>query len=151
MGVSDLDLVAVTSEPLGGDALGRIVRIHEHLDAGSASGMDLGCQYADAAGLVDANAEVPTWTHGQLVDRAVSLVTRAELALHGLSISGPAPLDLLPPVTTDGVRAAAQAELAGYWSQAARRPQSFLRFPVMVDLGLTSMARGRHASPRANC
>lgn len=33
-GVSDLDLVAVTSEPLSGDALGQVVRIHEELDSG---------------------------------------------------------------------------------------------------------------------
>jgi hypothetical protein len=43
------------------------------------------------------------------------------------------------------VRGAARAELTEYWSYAARRPQMFLRLPVMVDLGLTAMARGRHA------
>jgi len=51
----------------------------------------------------------------------------------------------LPPVTPDEVREAARAELTGYWSYAARRPWMFWRLPVMVDLGLTAMARGRHA------
>ncbi len=144
-GVSDLDLVAMTSEPLTGDALMQVVRIHEELDSGLARGMDLGCQYADAERLNDVGVEHPTWTHGGLVDRTVSLVTRAELVLHGFPVLGPPPQELLPPVTPDGVRAAAQAELAGYWSYAARQPLMFVRVPVMVDLGLTAMARGRHA------
>ncbi|GAA4558001.1 hypothetical protein GCM10023193_11390 [Planotetraspora kaengkrachanensis] len=41
------------------------------------------------------------------------------------------------------VREAARAELAGYWTWAARRPWLWLD-PVIADLGLTSMARGRH-------
>jgi hypothetical protein len=144
-GVSDLDLVAVTSRPLRGEALTQVVRIHEELDADRAKGMDLGCQYADGERLLDISVEHPTWTHGQLVERSVSLVTRAELVLHGFSVHGQAPSQLLPPVTPDDVRDAAHAELAGYWSFAARRPQLFLRLPAMIDLGLTAMARGRHA------
>jgi hypothetical protein len=51
---------------------------------------------------------------------------------------------VLPEVTDDDVRAAARAELCGYWAYAARRPLWWLS-PVIADLGLTSMARGRHA------
>jgi hypothetical protein len=47
-------------------------------------------------------------------------------------------------VTDDDVRRAARAELCGYWAHAARRPLWWLN-PVIADLGLTSMARGRHA------
>jgi predicted nucleotidyltransferase len=144
-GVSDLDLVAVTSERLMGEALAQVAQIHEELDAGLAYGMDLGCQYADAGRLVDVAVEHPTWTHGEMLDRTVSLVTRAELVLHGLPLLGPPPDELLPPVTPDGVRDAARAELTGYWSYAARRPRLFWRLPVMVDLSLTAMARARHA------
>ncbi len=144
-GVSDLDLVAVTSEPLTGDALVQVVRIHEELDSSLARGMDLGCQYADAEQLNVVGVQHPSWTHGGLVERTVSLVTRAELVLHGFPVFGLPPQELLPPLTRGGVRTAAQAELAGYWSYAARRPRMFVRLPVMVDLGLTSMARGRHA------
>ncbi len=144
-GVSDVDLVAVTPQPLTGETLAQVTRIHKELDAGPAKGMDLGCQYADAGRLLGIAVEHPTWTHGVLVDRSVSLVTRAELVLHGFSVLGPPPDQLLPPVTPDEVRGAARAELAGYWSYAARRPQMFCRLPVMVDLGLTAMARGRHS------
>lgn len=144
-GVSDLDLVAVTSQPLMGEALAQVAHIHEELDTGIAYGMDLGCQYADAGRLLDVAVEQPTWTHGEMLDRTVSLVTRAELVLHGFPVMGQPPDELLPPVTRDEVRDAARAELTGYWSYAARRPRMFLRLPVMVDLGLTAMARGRYA------
>lgn len=143
--VSDLDLVAVTSRPLSAEAVRQVTEIHADLDAGAAHGMDLGCQYVAAPTLADRSVEHPTWTHGSLVDRQLSLVTRAELALHGFALLGPPPQELLPPVGADEVRAAARAELAGYWSYAARRPGMFHRLPVMVDLGLTSMARARHA------
>ncbi len=145
VGVSDLDLVAVTSEPLTGPALAQVALLHQQLDDGAARGMDLGCQYVDAGRLLDVAVEHPTWTHGVMVNRTVSLITRAELVLHGFAVMGPPPEELLPPVTPDGVREAAHAELAGYWSYAARRPHMFWSLPVMVDLGLTAMARGRHA------
>lgn len=147
-GVSDLDLVALTTVPLVGDALARVVAIHEELDAGLAVGMDLGCQYADRAALLDLKGlkvEHPTWTHGELVNRIVSLVTRVELARHGFALAGPPPGEILPPPRLGDARVAAQTELAGYWSWAARHPQMFVYIPVMVDLGLTGMARGRHA------
>jgi hypothetical protein len=143
--VSDLDLVAVTRQALTGEALAQVTQIHEDLDAGPAYGMDLGCQYAEAGRLLDVSVSHPTWTHGEMVNRPVSLVTRAELVLHGYPVLGPPPDELLPPVTPDAVRNAARAELSGYWSYAARRPLMFRRLPVMVDLGLTAMARGRHA------
>jgi hypothetical protein len=47
-------------------------------------------------------------------------------------------------MTDDDVRRAARAELCGYWARAARRPLWWLN-PVIADLGLTSMARGRYA------
>jgi len=141
-GVSDLDLVALTSGPVDRAS---ITAIHQDLDRGLASGLDLGCQYADRARLEDLAAEHPTWTHGELVERIVSLVTRVELAQHGYALLGPPPADLLPAGTGDRAREAARAELAGYWAWAARHPEMFWRHPVMVDLGLTGMARARHS------
>jgi hypothetical protein len=71
-------------------------------------------------------------------------VTRAELVRHGFAVLGRPPAAVLPEMTDDDVRRAARAELCGYWARAARRPLWWLN-PVMADLGLTSMARGRHA------
>lgn len=142
--VSDLDLVAVTAGPLGTAREQALGTVHRDLDAGSGAGLRLGCVYVDAATLGDPAALHPTWTHGLLVHRILSGVTRAELVLHGFAVLGRPPSELLPPMTRDDVRAAARAELTGYWALAARHPLWFLD-PVIADLALTSMARGRHS------
>jgi Nucleotidyltransferase domain len=143
-GVSDFDLVALTEGPVGPARQEVLVGLHRELDQGSAQGLDLGCQYVDAGRLADPGALHPTWTHGSLVQRSLSGVTRAELVRHGFAVLGRPPSAVLPEVTDDDVRRAARAELCGYWAYAARRPLWWLN-PVIADLGLTSMARGRHA------
>ena len=143
-GVSDLDLVALTEGPVDLARQGILASLHRELDRGAAHGLDLGCVYVDAGRLADLETPHPTWTHGSLVQRALSGVTRAELVRHGFAVRGRPPAALLPVVTDDDVRRAARAELCGYWAYAARRPLWWLN-PVIADLGLTSMARGRHA------
>jgi hypothetical protein len=100
--------------------------------------------YVDAGALLDVGAEHPTWTHGGMVSRILSGIARAELALHGYAVLGRRPQSVLAPVGPDDVREAARAEVSGYWRDAARHPWWWLD-PVMPDLGLTSMARARHA------
>ena len=143
-GVSDLDLVALTGGPVGPTRQEILAGLHRELDQGAARGLDLGCAYVDVGRLGDLGALHPTWTHGSLVQRSLSGVTRAELARHGFAVLGRPPAAVLPAVTDDDVRRAARAELCGYWALAARRPLWWLN-PVIADLGLTSMARGRHA------
>lgn len=120
-----------------------LVSLHKALDGGAASGLNLGCQYVDETLLADLDATHPTWTHGRMVDRALSGITRAELVRNGYALLGRDPQEVLPSMTDDDVRRASLSELNGYWARAARRPWWWLN-PVMVDLGLTSMARGRH-------
>ena len=143
-GVSDLDLVALTAGPVGPDRQETLAGLHRELDQGVARGLDLGCVYVDAGSLADLEALHPMWTHGSLVRRSLSGVTRAELVRHGFAVLGRPPAAVLPPMTDDDVRRAARAELCGYWAMAAGRPLWWLN-PVIADLGLTSMARGRHA------
>ncbi|MDQ2814408.1 MAG: nucleotidyltransferase domain-containing protein [Actinomycetota bacterium] len=143
-GVSDLDLVALTGGPVGPARQEILAGLHRELDRGAAQGLDLGCVYVDAGRLADLPALHPTWTHGSLVQRSLSGVTRAELVRHGFAVLGRPPAAVLPEVSDDDVRRAARAELCGYWAHAARRPLWWLN-PVIADLGLTSMARGRHA------
>jgi len=143
-GVSDLDLVALTAGPVGPARQETLAGLHRELDQGAARGLDLGCVYVDAGRLADLGARHPTWTHGALVQRILSGVTRAELIRYGFAVLGRPPTAVLPEMTDDDVRRAARAELCGYWARAARRPLWWLN-PVMADLGLTSMARGRHA------
>lgn len=142
-GVSDLDLVAIVDGPVEEDRQATLTALHRRLDEGPGRGLDLGCVYVEQALLPDPHAKHPTWTHGQMVQRILSRITRAELVLHGYAIFGRRPDELLPAMTEDDVREAARAELTGYWAWAARRPRLWLN-PVMADLGLTSMARGRH-------
>ena len=78
-----------------------------------------------------------------LVHRALSRVARAELVGCGVTVFGRRPLDVLPAMSHDDVREAAQVELTGYWAWAVRHPLIRLD-PVLADLSLTSMARGRH-------
>jgi hypothetical protein len=143
-GVSDLDLVALTDGPVDAVRQESLASLHRELDQGVARGVDLGCVYVDAGVLADLAVPHPTWTHGSLVQRVVSAVTRAELVRHGFAVLGRAPTAVLPLVTDDDIRRAAYAELRGYWARAARRPLWWLD-PVIADLGLTSMARGRYA------
>jgi len=51
--------------------------LHRELDRGAGRGLDLGCAYVDAGRLADLGALHPTWTHGSLVQRSLSGVTRA--------------------------------------------------------------------------
>ncbi|MGH3472746.1 MAG: hypothetical protein ACRDPG_11985, partial [Nocardioidaceae bacterium] len=73
----------------------------------------------------------------------LSGVTRAELVRHGFAVFGCPPGEVFPAMNDDDVREAARAELTGYWAWAVRHPTFWLD-PVIADLGLTSMARGRH-------
>jgi hypothetical protein len=143
-GVSDLDLVAVSVGPVDVSRVAGLTRLHEELDGGDAAGTDLGCVYVAGDLLDDPAVEHPTWTHGELVDRVLSGVTRAELARFGYAALGRPPAEVVAPVTDDDVRRAARDELTGYWAYAADRPRAWLN-PVIAELGLTAMARGRHA------
>jgi hypothetical protein len=142
--ISDLDLVALVDGPVDADRQAALVAIHRRLDNGIGAGFKLGCVYVDSTAITRIELRHPTWTHGQLVHRILSGITRAELVRHGYQIFGRSPRDVFPEVSADDIRAAARAELTGYWAWAARRPWLWLD-PTLADLGLTSMARSRHA------
>jgi hypothetical protein len=143
-GVSDLDLVAVTHGPVDGIRQARLTSLHRHLDATTAAGLYLGCAYVDGDRLDDTRMEHPTWTHGALRQRILSGITRAELVRYGYPVFGRSPRAVFPAMGADAIREAALSELIGYWTWATRRPPMWLN-PTIADLGLTAMARGRHA------
>ena len=142
-GVSDLDLVAVVDGQVDSSRMASLAALHAGLDEGPGAGLDLGCVYVSATELLDLLVLHPTWTHGRMVKRTFSDVTRAELVRHGFAVLGRPPLRILKPMTDVEVQEAARAELLGYWAWAARWPWLWLD-PEFADLGLTSMARGRH-------
>jgi hypothetical protein len=143
-GVSDLDLVAVTHGQVDDVRQSVLMSLHRRLDQTTGKGLHLGCAYIDEHRRDDVSVKHPTWTHGLLVQRIVSAITRAELVRYGRAVFGRPPQTLFPAMTDDDIREAARAELVGYWSWAVRRPWIWLD-PVIADLGLTSMARARHA------
>ena len=123
-GVSDLDLVAIVDGPVDEERQATLAALHTRLDEGSGRGLDLGCVYVSQAVLLDPLAKHPTWTHGQMVERILSGITRAELVLHGYAVFGRPPGEILPAMDEDDVREAGRAELTGYWAWAARRPRA---------------------------
>jgi Nucleotidyltransferase domain len=143
-GVSDLDLVAIVEGPVDVPRIRELTSLHRHIDEGVGRGLNLGCVYVDSRRVLYRVVEHPTWTHGQWVSRALSGVTRAELVRHGYAMFGRAPTALLPVMSDDDLRAVVRDEVGGYWAWAARRPWLWLD-PVIADLGLTAMARARHA------
>ena len=142
-GISDLDLFALVDGPVGVTRQSVLTTLHRELDQGTGAGLKLGCGYVDASQLLVLNALHPTWTHGSLVRRILSGVVRAELVGQGYAVFGRAPTDVLPAMSENDVREAARAELTGYWAWAVRHPPMWLD-PVIADLGLSSMARGRY-------
>ncbi|MBO3737575.1 nucleotidyltransferase domain-containing protein [Actinoplanes sp. NEAU-H7] len=142
-GVSDLDLVAAVDGPVTDARDAALTALHRQVDA-AFGGTNLGCVYVDVERLTAVDVRHPTWTHGLSVRRVLSGITRAELVRHGFTVFGRPPREVFPPMSDDAVRAAARDELTGYWAWAARRPWLWCD-PVIADLGLTSMARGRHA------
>jgi hypothetical protein len=107
-GVSDLDLVALAGGPVGLARQEILTGLHRELDQGAAQGLDLGCVYVDSGRLTDLGALHPTWTHGSLVQRILSEVTRAELVRYGYAVLGRPPDAVLPEMTEDDVRRALQ-------------------------------------------
>jgi hypothetical protein len=142
--VSDIDLVAVTQAPLDREREVAITALHRAVDRGSGRAR-LGAIYVEEARLTDHRRRHPTWTHGMLLRRVLSGITRAEIVRHGFAVFGRDPTELLPAMSDDEVRAAARAELSGYWGRASRRPWMWLN-PEFADLGLVSMARARHTA-----
>jgi hypothetical protein len=138
-GVSDLDLVAVTGDPLTDDQRARLRTIH----AATPPAMKLGCCYVPAPLVAVLDHEHTTWTHGQMIRRPLSGLARAELGQHGYAVFGPEPTEVWPGMTTDEIRCAARQELDGYWTWASRRPWLWLA-TEQVDLAVTTMLRARH-------
>jgi hypothetical protein len=96
-GVSDIDLIALTKQPVDAACRSAIIAIHRSLESTTAAGVNLGCAYVATSVLTDPTARHPTWTHGALVERPLSGITRAELVRYGFAVFGRPPETVLPP------------------------------------------------------
>ena len=139
-GRSDLDLVAVVGERLNDTHLAGLQRVHETLIADVALAGSLHCAYMARAELADPSQPHPTWAHREMFERIVSPVTRRELTQGGLSLHGPAPAGLVPPVSDQDLAGYIRGNLRDYWYPHTEQHDLWLR-DIWVDLGLLTLAR----------
>jgi hypothetical protein len=134
-GRSDLDLAAVIERPLTRDERHGLVALHRRIGASK-----LHCAYVPRGEITEVTRPHLAWAHEELFRRPFSGIARAELLRGGITLYGPPPADLIPPISPDALAEAARAELNGYWRHAVRFPRRW-RTDLHVDLGLTTLAR----------
>ncbi|MEU4240619.1 hypothetical protein [Actinoplanes sp. NPDC026619] len=134
-GISDLDLVAVIAEPLTRYRRTRLRTLHREIGPPK-----LHCAYVPVNEISDISSSHVNWAHERMFRRPLSGIARGELHQFGVTVYGPAPAALVPPVTRAQLSEAARAELRGYWAGAVRRPRVW-RTDLHVDLGLTTVSR----------
>jgi hypothetical protein len=142
--VSDLDLVAVITARLDARKQHELRQLHETIRQGHPPAARLHCIYVPHGEVADVKAAHVMWTHGQLAHRCLSGIARAELLRNGITVYGPPPAELLPPVDDAALRVAVRAELTGYWRKSVRWPWLWLN-DWCVDLGLLTLARAEAA------
>jgi hypothetical protein len=139
-GASDLDLAAVVGSAPDPAAEAALTRLHQELAEADDAAAKLHCFYLPRDRLADPAEEQLNWAHGELYRRPFTVVGRAELLRHGITVLGPEPASLFAQVDAAALRAAARAELTGFWAGAVRKPHLWLQ-DVYVDLGLVTVAR----------
>jgi hypothetical protein len=139
-GISDLDLVAVVELPLTREQESALADVHDLLIRTRPEAAKLHCFYVPLPDIADVVQPHVNWAHRELYRRPMSGVVRAELLRHGVTVIGPPPAELFPPVSDAQLADAARAELTGYWSGALAKRHLWLQ-DVYVDLGLTTLAR----------
>ncbi len=145
-GLSDLDLVAVISAPLDARKQHELRQLHETIRQEHPPAAKLHCIYVPRGEVADVKAAHVMWTHGRLAHWHLSGVARAELLRNGITVYGPPPADLLPPVDDAALRVAVRAELTGHWRTSVRWPWLWRWLSDwFVDLGLLTLARAEAA------
>jgi hypothetical protein len=134
-GISDLDLVAVLGAPLTRARRDRLRALHRAIGAAK-----LHCAYVPVAEISDVARKHVNWAHEKMLRRPLSGIARGELHQFGVTVYGPGPAQLVPPVDRAELAEAARVELRGYWTGAVRRTRVW-RTDLHVDLGLTTVSR----------
>jgi hypothetical protein len=139
-GRSDLDLIAVVEAPLDGEDRDQLASMHQRFLEEEPAAAKLHCSYMVRAELAEAGADHVTWAHGMVLDRPVTPVTRRELLDGGLTLYGPPPVELLPPLLPGQLEDFIRRDLDEFWLPATGKPLLWLR-DIWVDLGLLVLAR----------
>ncbi|MBS2536472.1 nucleotidyltransferase domain-containing protein [Catenulispora sp. NF23] len=139
-GRSDLDLIAIIESPANDAHRNQLTALHQRLADEEPAAAELHCSYLARAELCDVEARHVTWAHHTLLERPVTPVTRRELLDGGLTLHGPTPPELLPPLAPGQLEDFIRRDLAEFWLPATGRPRLWLR-DIWVDLGLLVVAR----------
>jgi Nucleotidyltransferase domain len=134
-GRSDLDLAAVVARPLTRSQRTALVALHRRIGASR-----LHCAYVPRTEIAEVTRPHLAWAHEKLFRRPFSGIARAELLAGGITLYGPPPAELIPPISPAALADAARAELDGYWRRAVRFRRRW-RTDLHVDLGLTTLSR----------
>ena len=138
-GRSDLDLVALIETAPASEQKQDLLRVHKALHSAPLA-EKLHCSYVVRSELDDTDRSHLTWAHGELFERIVSPVTRRELCQGGLSLLGPDPATVVPPVTDDELADYIRGDMRDYWYPKTVMPDLWLA-DIWVDLGLLTFAR----------
>ncbi|MEU6057444.1 nucleotidyltransferase domain-containing protein [Streptomyces sp. NPDC047097] len=139
-GRSDLDLIAVVERPVDAQERERLATLHRLLAVEHPDATRLHCSYLPEAALSDAGTDHLTWAHSRMLRRPVTPISRRELLDGGLTLHGPPPTALLPPLAPGELAAHIRRDLRHYWLPATAKPQLWLQ-DIWVDLGLLVLAR----------
>lgn len=143
-GISDIDAVALLERPPTRAGRAQLVAAHRRLIALGENAAAVHCTYVPVGFAHEVGRRHWTWAFGALFRRSLSGIARAELLAEPIVLLGPEPATWLPAMDLESIRAAARAELTGYWAGALRRPRVWEQ-DSMVDLGLTVWARAEEA------
>ncbi|HEU4998786.1 MAG TPA: nucleotidyltransferase domain-containing protein [Lapillicoccus sp.] len=139
-GVSDIDAVALVERVPDRAQRDGISARHRQLVREVPGAAALHCVYVARPVAQDPARRHWTWAFDELFRRPLSGIARAELLADPVVVCGPAPSTWLPPLGPDDIRAAARAELTGYWRKAVRK-RAIWEQDVYVDHGVTTVAR----------
>jgi hypothetical protein len=139
-GRSDLDMVALVPTDLTADQRVAVQALHEELSRQVPLGSKLHCCYLGRDRSDDFEAKHPTWTQGVLDDKPLTPVSRRELLSGGRVYEGPAPFEVLRPVTNEELSNFIRTDLRDFWYPATTKRRLWLR-TIWVDLGPITVAR----------
>jgi Nucleotidyltransferase domain len=103
-GISDLDLAAVVAAELDDQQRERLLALHEAVQRDEPTAAKLHCVYVPRHNLAQPCTPHLTWAHGELFHRPFTGIARAELLRDGITVYGPPPAELLPPVSLDALQ-----------------------------------------------
>ena len=115
-----------------------VAEVHRELIRSYPLADKLHCSYM--TDLADLSVRHPTFAHERYFDRPVTPVTRRELVIGNRTLFGPAPAELLPPVSDEELFEFVRRDLREFWLPATRKRSNWYA-DIWVDLSLLTIAR----------